>query len=130
MTFEFVKLLKKIERNQRRTYTQPPPNIVAPLKEYTIASGVITLTGYDKIRFITVDTESDDAADDLDTINGGSDGDIIICKSASNNRDPTFKDDTGNLRLAGDFTLTNLADTIMLIYYNGAWREISRSDNA
>jgi len=130
MSFEFVKILKKIERNQRRGQAQPPPNIVAPVKEYTIAAGVITLTGYDKIRFITVDTQSDDGTDDLDTINGGTIADIIICRSADSARDPTFKDATGNLNIAGDFTLTNTADVIMLIYNGTAWNEISRSDNA
>lgn len=125
------RLMKKMERNQRRQQTSPPPNIVAPWKEYTIAAGVITLTGYDKIRGVVVDTESDDATDDLVTISGGQPGDIIICCSANADRDPTFKDGTGNLQLSGDFTCTAVTDTIMLIMGAAGvnWLEVSRSDN-
>lgn len=132
MTFEILRVLKKMERRQRRTQVQNPPNIVAPWKEYTIASGVITLTGYDKIRVIIVDTQGDAATDDLDTINGGAAGDIIICKSAADARVPTFKDATGNLYLAGDFALSNSKDTITLVSGTAGttWIEVSRSDNA
>ena len=41
--------------------------------ELTIASGVITATTSNH----TVDTESNNATDDLDTINGGTEGDIL-----------------------------------------------------
>lgn len=42
--------------------------------ELTIASGAVTVTGTSH----TIDTQSDAAIDDLDTINGGSDGFVII----------------------------------------------------
>ena len=94
--------------------------------ELTIASGAVTVTQ----GFHTIDTESDAATDDLDTINGGLTGDVIVLKSAADARDPTLKDGTGNLALAGDFTLSDTDDTIMLIYDGTSWCEISRSDNA
>jgi len=93
--------------------------------ELTISGGAITITS----SFHTVDTESNDATDDLDTINGGAEGDILILRSANNARDVTVKDATGNLKLAGDFTLGEIADTIMLLYSGSNWLELSRSNN-
>ncbi len=94
--------------------------------ELTIASGAITVTS----SVHRVDTESNAGTDDLDTINGGNNGSILILSCADNGRDVVFKDGTGNLKLNGDFTATNKADTITLIHYGSEWREISRSDNA
>jgi hypothetical protein len=92
----------------------------------TIASGAVTVTK--SINWI--DTEGGAATDDLDTINGGAFGDIIIVKSASNVRDTTLKDGVGNLGLAGDFTLSNVQDFITLIKHGTNWYELSRADNA
>lgn len=93
----------------------------------TISGGAITVTE----SFHRIDTEGSAATDNLDTINGGSTGDLLILASIANARDPTLKDTTGNLNLAGDFTLSTIADTITLIKFpNGWWYEISRSDNA
>lgn len=93
----------------------------------TISGGEITVTE----SFHRIDTEGSAATDNLDTINGGSTGDLLILASIANARDPTLKDATGNLNLAGDFTLSTVVDTITLIKFpNGWWYEISRSDNA
>lgn len=96
--------------------------------ELTISGGIVTATR----SYHTIDTEGDAATDELDTINGGNDGDILILKSANAGRDPTLKDGTGNLYLAGDFTLSTIQDMIMLMYRStlSGWAEISRSDNA
>jgi pectate lyase len=79
-----------------------------------------------------LDTEAAAATDDLDTINGGSDGDLIILSTTNSARDVVVKDGTGNLVLAGDFTLSTTSDRIKLIYDStlSAWVELSRSDNA
>lgn len=92
----------------------------------TIAAGAITVTGSRH----TVDTEASAATDDLDTINGGTAGDILILSSVNSARDVTVKDGTGNLTLAGDFLFSNVGDFMML--YRGAtlWFELTRSDNA
>lgn len=96
----------------------------------TIASGVITATN----SYHIVDTEGGAASDDLDTINGGVDGEILIIRTASTARDIVIKNGTGNIILAGgaDITLTNLRDKITLIYDSIAaqWTEIAFSDNA
>ena len=91
----------------------------------TIASGAITVTHANHI----VDTEGSAASDDLDTINGGATGDILILHSTTYKRVVTLKDGTGNLRLAGDFALGDNTDSIMLMYWNSNWNEISRSNN-
>ena len=94
--------------------------------ELTIASGAITITGSRH----SIDTESDAATDDLDTINGGSDGDIFIGYANNTTRSVVFKDGTGNLQLEGDFTCNNAADRILLMSDGTTWFEISRSNNA
>lgn len=94
--------------------------------ELAIASGVVTITR----AYHTIDTEGDAASDDLDTINGGSAGDVIILQAANASRTVVCKDGTGNLRLAGDFSITHTDDTIMLLSNGSVWVEISRSDNA
>ena len=96
--------------------------------ELTIASGAITVTG----NYHDVDTEADAASDDLDTINGGVDGAILVLRANNDARTVVVKDSTGNIELAGgDMSLDNTQDTITLIFDNAlsAWLEISRSDN-
>ncbi|MDX1479261.1 MAG: hypothetical protein R3301_16210, partial [Saprospiraceae bacterium] len=94
--------------------------------ELTIASAAITVTGTRH----TVDTESDAATDDLETINGGVDGALLILTAADAARTVVLKDNTGNLRLNGDFSLDHSRDTIMLMYRsaNADWLELSRTD--
>ena len=95
--------------------------------ELTIATGAITIT----TGFHEVDTEGDAATDDLETINGGIDGQIIVINARNTARTVVVKDNTGNLRLAGDFSMNNRQDRLMLIYDSGTatWNEVSRSDN-
>lgn len=95
-----------------------------------IASGVITIPP--GVTVVTVDTEGAAAADDLDTIEGGVTGQIIVVHSTvSFTRVVTLKDTTGNLRLAGDMVLNSVLDNVTL-YLQGSntWVELSRSDNA
>jgi len=94
--------------------------------ELTISGGVVTKTK----SFHTIDTESDDAADSLDTINGGSEGDILIIRAEHTDRTVTVTD-VGNIILAGaaDFIIDSTNDTMMLIYDGASWLELSRSDN-
>lgn len=92
---------------------------------HTISGGAITAGN----GFVAVDTEGGAATDDLDTINGGQSGDEIILRTASSARDVVLKDGTGNLALAGDFTLSTVRDTIRLIYTGSQWLELSRSSN-
>jgi len=79
--------------------------------ELTISSGAITVTGV----YHTIDTESDASSDDLVTINGGADGQILILRTENDARDVTLKT-TGNIDLPADVTLATSNDVIYLIY--------------
>lgn len=105
-----------------------------PLRELqTVATGIITVKHY-KTRFIILDTEASNPTDDLDTINGGRAFQIITIVSANSGRDTTIKHNTGNILLTGaaDFTLSNTADTITLMYSPSPakWVEVGRGDNS
>lgn len=91
----------------------------------TIASDAITV--WNDVH--AIDTEGGAATDDLSTINGGYNGRVLTLVAANNARDVVLKDGVDNLRLAGDFTLTNSEDTITLMFVGSTWRELSRSDN-
>lgn len=95
--------------------------------ELTIAAGVITITG----GYHNIDTEADAASDDLDTINGGADGDRLVIRANNAGRTVVVKDGTGNIQCAGDFSLDNTQDTMELIYDGTltAWLEVGRSDS-
>lgn len=88
------------------------PIILGTPTELTIASGVITVTS----SYHIVDTEADGASDDLDTINGGSAGQLLTLRAADDGRTVVVKDATGNIAGPGDFSLTHTEDTVSLIY--------------
>lgn len=98
--------------------------------ELTIATGAITVTG----TAHTVDTESDSASDDLDTVNGGSyDGQLLILSAEDDARDVVLKHGTGNLALTGaaDFTLDSTADRALLVWdtVSSTWYAVALSSN-
>ena len=100
----------------------------------TISSGVITIdANASPIQMIEVETESAAASDDLDTINitgGGKNGQIFSIYAANSSHTVVMKDGTGNLHLAGDFSLDNTHDSITLQWWEGyGFYELSRSDN-
>ena len=96
--------------------------------ELTIASGAITVDD----SFHKVDTESDAATDDLDTISGGSDGQILILVAENSARTVVVKNGTGNISCGADFSLDHVEDTITLIYDDSKskWLKIASSSNA
>jgi len=100
--------------------------VFGPATELTIAAGIITITG----SYHSVDNESDAAADDVDTINGGQINQVLILRSANDARSQTYKDGTGNLRLAGDFTADD-TDDIFMVFFDGAnWLQMIASNNS
>jgi len=80
--------------------------------ELTIAAGVITKTK----AYHFVDTAADAATDDLDTINGASDGNILFLEAEHTDRTVILKDGTGNLQLGGDIYLTATGQVVALLY--------------
>lgn len=94
----------------------------------TIATGAVTVYG----RTHRVTTEGGAGTDDLDTINtvvDWNDDDTLTLFANNDARTVVLKDGTGNLRLAGDFSLTHSNDRIVLAFDGTNWCEISRSDN-
>lgn len=94
----------------------------------TIAGGAFTATS----NYHRVDTEGAAATDDLDTINGGVVGMLLVLQSQANTRVVTVRDNAGNIQLAGsaNFALNNIFDKLMLIYTPGnRWEELCRTDN-
>jgi len=90
--------------------------------EVTIASGAITVTQ----TCHTVDTEGNAASDDLDTINGGTNGMPIYLRPASDSRTVVIKHNTGNIWISGtaDVTLDDIRDLIALIYDGTKWSDV------
>lgn len=105
---QFAELLDSLEDN------------LAPTT-LNIAAGVITRTQ----RRHKVDTEIQAATDDLDTINGGVDGEEIILRAVSGSRTVVVKNGTGNINIASDFSLDDATKSIHL-WYNGDTDEWNR----
>ena len=78
------------------------------------AAGAITRVQ----TYHSLDTFGGAATDDLVTINGGADGDILIIHPEDDARTIVIKHNTGNIWLIGlaDISLTDAEDHIMLIY--------------
>ena len=92
----------------------------------TIASGAVTAT-----RSFHLIAGEGGAADDLVTINGGSDGQILVLRASSDSVTITVKS-TGNIVTSGsDMALDNANDTITLMYDSNLtkWLELARSNN-
>lgn len=92
--------------------------------ELTIASGAITVTG----SHHRVDTEGNAATDDLDTINGGSEGKIIWLRMENAARKVRLRHDVGNIYLSSksNYTLDTQHETFPLIYTGSKWVDWSR----
>jgi len=94
-----------------------------------IATGNIVVTHTNQ----RVDTEGDIASDDVDTITGGQDGDIL-CLSANNTaRTVVIKHDTSGdvntIQCGADISLDHSADRITLERSGGVWFMTSFANN-
>lgn len=92
----------------------------------TIASGVVTkTTGYHKIE-----TEAAAASDDLATINGGTNGDILILTAADDAHTVVVKDGTGNIITGlGDISLDSNKDVLTLVLLSTTWFVLGQENN-
>lgn len=92
----------------------------------TLNSGAITASKpYHALR-----TEGNTSTDDLQTITGGTAGDMLVLRLATAGQSITAQDGNGNLRLRGDFTFDSDEDTLVVLYDGSRWLELSRSGNA
>jgi hypothetical protein len=101
---------------------------VGPSVKAEVKSGVIDYLG----SYMLVSPEGG-AADNLDTINGGEAGGLLFLSNGTGGGvNLVVKDGTGNLQIAGDFTMNSSRDVIVLMYRNppGEWVEVCRSNNS
>jgi len=90
--------------------------------ELTISGGVVTKTQ----SYHTIDTESDGATDDLDTINGGAAGDILIFSPNHTDRTVVVKTGTGNILCDADITLDTSTEYVVLIFDGTNWQLLAK----
>lgn len=83
--------------------------------ELTIAAGTITVTQ----AYHSVDTAADAATDDLDTIAGVAEGQMVILRAEHTDRTVVLKHGTGNLVLGVDISLDNTNKHVLLICDDG-----------
>ena len=90
--------------------------------ELTISSGAITITH----SFHQIDTEGDASSDNLDRINGGVNGQILILKPASGSKTVVIRSDENNIYTSGDssFSMDTTNDTSILLKDGGYWFQI------
>lgn len=93
----------------------------------TIASGAISVSP--SLSVVLVYTEGGASTDDLTDITDGADGQVLTLRGNDNSHVVTCKDGASNLRLAGDFVLSNSSSTITLICLANVWYEVARSMN-
>jgi hypothetical protein len=87
--------------------------------ELTISSGAVTKSR----AHHTIDTESDAASDDLATILGGAEGEVILLRAAHTDRTVVLKTGTGNIvNPSGiDVTLNDTNDYCLLAHNGTNW---------
>ena len=116
--------LKKLEQME---HVHSGIGMGAPLSLVIVGGEIQIERGYTCYQ---VDTEGGVGSDDLDTIYGGEQGDLIIIRAEDDARSIVCKNGTGNLRLPADMTLDNTKD-IQMLYYDGTdWCEVTASSNA
>lgn len=122
--------IKDLERRTSSIEAQGTPVDINAGTTLTIAAGVLSLEihPFPQTIFRKVATEASAASDDLDTINNGVAGDVLILVNDGTGDVPTIKDGTGNIRSAGDFAL-GTDDSISLVCDGTNWIELSRSSN-
>lgn len=87
--------------------------------ELTVAAGAVTVT---RSRH-TVDTEGDAATDDLGTISGGLEGDLLQLLAENAARIVTLKHGTGNIRThdGQDVDLSTAGHVELVLAASGNW---------
>lgn len=90
--------------------------------ELTIATGAVTKTQ----TYHSIDTEGDAASDDLDTISGGTAGEVLYLFAINDTRTVVLKNGTGNILTydGNDISLDEDHKVIELIYDGTNWRTV------
>lgn len=126
---DLLEIVEDLARRVRHLETVEKP-VIASISTggstlATIKAGAIDYTA----SYMRVETEGGAASDDLDTINGGTAGTLLILRIVDSSHDVIAKDGTG-LKLAGDCTLGTTNDRLFLQCVSASvWAEIARSIN-
>lgn len=111
--------------NNKRAYDIKVMDFKAPSELTLDTDGAMTVTQ----TFHTVDTFEDAGSDDLVTINGYSNGRLLVIKAVNAGRTIVVKHNTGNIWLQGklDISLDDISDGLMLVYSStdSKWFDIS-----
>lgn len=100
------------------------PNQLGPSSTLTIAGGIVTATR----GWHLLETEGAASSDDLDTINGGVEGQQLVLQLATSGHDVVLKNGTGNLALGdADITLESPYDNVRLLWQGSRWVLLSYS---
>jgi len=92
----------------------------------TVTGNAVTIT----TSFHAVNSTSSTASvRQIHNVLGGQAGDIVIFKVATGSNTVVLVDNTGNLKLAGNFSLDALYDSIVLLFDGTKWIELCRSNN-
>jgi hypothetical protein len=95
-----------------------------PASELTIATGAVTQTQ----TLHSIDTQSDAASDDLDTITIATDMAVLLLSLENAARIVTLKHGTGNLNLPDNTDIVMAENTVYFLLYNGtAWNLVGSS---
>tara|TARA_X000001382_G_scaffold66846_1_gene46444 strand:+ start:279 stop:857 length:579 start_codon:yes stop_codon:yes gene_type:complete len=117
-----------VNKNTLKTKSITLNKLIIPQNttQLLITDGIITVT--DTFHSVRVQTGS---SDDLETINGGVDGQILIIKPYDNN-DIVLKNDVDNILCNGgsDVTLNTSRDIAMLIYQSDTWIQLFYSNTS
>lgn len=95
----------------------------SPTTLIVIASAITVSKSFHKVDSLVAGTTN------LTTINGGQQGDILVLMAANDAKTISLRDNTVNLRLAGNCNLDTAVDTITLLYDGTVWVELCRSNN-
>lgn len=118
-----------LDETGEHIYQEPGKLSTGTATALTIASDAITVGNSSLIRLLP----ESGTTDDLATINGGYDGQLIVLCTANTGDTITVKDNTGNIQLAGgDFAMDATSDTLTVLYSAALSKclEIARSNNA
>jgi len=95
---------------------------LGPVSQLTVVSGAVTITRSYHSIFSAANVN-------LTTINGGEEGDILVIRGAATSGTISVRDNTVNLRLAGNFSLSDATDTMVMLFDGANWIELCRSNN-
>lgn len=111
----------QVERLQTGDYLYFQKLNLGPVVQLTVVSNAITVTHSNHSVFSASNVQ-------LIDIDGGVDGDVLILRGTTSG-DVSVRDNTGNLRLSGNFSLSSDVDRMVLLFDGVNWVELTRSNN-